>query len=141
MKELQKKAIEFQKLNCQIVLVSFGDAKGAHRWLKENHLPFSNNHFDMITDETRVLYKLFGLKNSYSKVWNKETLIYYAEQLLRIGQLPKAYQDVEDDPHQMGGNFLIEFTGDSSFKLVYDYKSKNPPDRPSAEALLKFLAN
>ncbi|CAF0994109.1 unnamed protein product [Brachionus calyciflorus] len=142
-KKLQRKAVEFIGLNCQVVLVSFGESKGAYRWLKENQIT-NSNQFDMITDQERHLYKLFGLPNSYSKVWNSETLVYYAEQLIKIGKLPGAYEDIEDDPHQMGGNFIMEFNdintnGNSKFKLVYAYKSKNPPDRPSAVALLNFL--
>ena len=99
----------------------------------------------MITDEKRLLYTLFGLPKSYSKVWNAETLIYYAEQLKLKRDLPKAYQDVEDDPHQMGGNFIIQFektlTQSNNFKIVYSYRSKNPPDRPSSQSLLEFLAS
>lgn len=105
----------------------------------ENHVKFSNQQFDMVTDQDRFLYKLFGLSNSYFKVWNSETLIYYAEQLIKLGTLPGAYQDVEDDPHQMGGNFILQCSDDLDFKLVYSYKSKTPPDRPSVNALLEFL--
>lgn len=128
--------------------MSFGDSHGALRWLNENHISYSSNHFDMITDEKRILYKFFGLPNSYLKVWNCETLTYYSEQLLKKGQLPQAYKDVEDDPHQMGGNFIIELdqSKDNSnmeqnetFRVVYTYKSKNPPDRPSSADLLRFL--
>ncbi len=105
----------------------------------------------MITDEKRILYKLFHLKISYSKVWNTKTLVYYAEQLSRDRQLPKAYQDIEDDPHQMGGNFILKFTKNqqifnkennndpSLFEIVYSYRSINPPDRPSVSDLIKLL--
>ena len=41
--------------------------------------------------------------------------------------LPKAYKDVDDDPHQMGGNFIVEFEPqerkgfeDVYFKLLRD---------------------
>lgn len=105
----------------------------------ENHVKISDKHFDMVTDQERRLYKLFGLPNSYLKVWNSETLIYYAEQLIKLGTLPGAYQDVEDDPHQMGGNFIFEWSDNFELKLAFSYKSKNPPDRPSTNDLLEFL--
>ncbi len=114
---------------------------GAQRWLNQN---VSSPHLHMITDEKRVLYKLFGLKKSFLKVWNTETLIYYAEQLALSRELPKSYQDVEDDPHQLGGNFIVEIDNEGEepiFKAVFVYRSKNPPDRPSAQALLQFLSN
>ncbi|RNA05908.1 Prostamide prostaglandin F synthase [Brachionus plicatilis] len=119
--------------------VIFGEPKGAYRWFMENHVSFSDQQFDMVSDQDRRLYKLFGLPNSYVKVWNSETLIYYAEQLVRLGTLPGSYQDVEDDPHQMGGNFILQYSDDSNFRLIFSYKSKNPPDRPSAQTLLEFL--
>ena len=94
----------------------------------------------MIIDEKRELYRLFGLSKSFLKVWNTDTLIYYAEQMTLKRELPKAYQDIEDDPHQMGGNFIVEIDhAKDSFKVVYAYRSKNPPDRPSAKMMLDFL--
>ena len=50
--------------------------------------------------------------------------------------LPKAYKDIHDDPHQMGGNFIIDV---ETFKILYTFKSKTPPDRPLCEELLKKL--
>jgi hypothetical protein len=146
-------------LNCQIVLVSFGDNKGAHRWIDENKInhevddssDIASNYVYMITDNNRHLYNAFELKSSYSKVWCTETLTYYAEQVRMNRSLPKAYEDVEDDPHQLGGNFIIEINNDSSisstnnsdfksqYRVVYEYKSKTPPDRPSIDELLSFL--
>ena len=136
-KELGRLVKSFTQLNCQLVLVSFGTPTGALRWFNENQIGL-----DMITDEKRVLYKLFDLKVSYSKVWRTDTLVYYAEQLSLQRQLPKAYQDVEDDPHQMGGNFVIEFNSSNqtnSLKTVFSYRSANPSDRPRVNDLLHFL--
>jgi hypothetical protein len=104
-KEIQRDMAEYLKLKCQIILVSFGNTLGASKWLNEMTLSNDEN-IKMITDETRSLYKLFGIYNSYAKVWNSETLIYYAEQVCMKRDLPKAYKDVEDDPHQMGGKYI-----------------------------------
>jgi hypothetical protein len=127
------------------VLVSFGKAKGACKWLNENfpshrhhHQGADNFKLDTITDETRLLYKLFGLRNSYLKVWHTDTLTYYGEQMASGRQLPKSYEDMDDDPHQMGGNFILEFRRErKGFKIVYSYRSKIPPDRPSINELLR----
>ena len=127
-------------LNCQLVIVSFGNKKGANRWLNQNKLNETNHDFDFITDENRVLDKSFGLKRSFQKVWNTQTLIYYAEQVGLNRELPKSYEDVEDDPHQMGGNFILKKLNANNFEIVYAYRSKNPPDRPSAQALIDFLS-
>ncbi len=147
MRELHKKALEFTQLNCHIVLVSFGEIHGAQKWHAENKIDDSQHEikFDMITDRTRALYKLFNLPRSFSKVWNAETLIYYAEQVKLKRELPKSYQDVEDDPHQMGGDFILQFDKSESstpsrFKTIFSYPSKNPPDRPTIANLLEFLS-
>jgi hypothetical protein len=75
-------------------------------------------------------------------VWNTSSLTYYAEQLKHKRQLPKAYQDVEDDPHQMGGNFTLQLDNEeNSFHIVHEYKSKSPPDRPTSDSIIRFLRN
>ena len=127
------KSSQFTGLNCHTVLVSFGKLHGAVRWLKE-----MNTDLDMITDERRLLYKFFELKVSYVKVWTSETLMYYAEQKLLGKKLPSSYEDVEDDPHQMGGDFILKFNGER-FEVVFEYPSQIPPDRPSPQSLVEFL--
>ncbi len=97
-----------------------------------------NVDLDMITDEERVLYKFFELRVSYFKVWNSETLMYYAEQKLMGKKLPASYEDVDDDPHQMGGDFILKFDAEK-FEVVFKYPSQIPPDRPKAQSLVEFL--
>ena len=140
MKELEKNVSAFLKLRTQIVCVSFGNDIGANRWLNQN---VSSSQLKMITDEKRTLYKLLGLSKSFLKVWHSETLIYYSEQVVLNRELPKAYEDIQDDPHQLGGNFILEIKNtymDQTFKMIYAYKSRNPPDRPSPKSLLEFLS-
>jgi hypothetical protein len=112
--------------------VSFGDIIGAQKWIQEIKL----TKFSLLVDQKRVLYKLFGLERSFSRVWNTKTLIYYAEQVKMNRELPKTYKDIHDDPHQMGGNFIIDI---ETFKILYSFKSKIPPDRPSSEDLIEKL--
>lgn len=120
-------------------MVSFGEEKGAIRWLKEN-FPSGDLNMHMITDERRLLYHLNNIRLSFYRVWNTECLTYYAEQVSAGRELPSAYKDVNDDPHQMGGNFIVEFDNETAeFRLVYVYKSKTPNDRPSFQQLLQFL--
>ena len=126
-------------MNLQIVVVSFGEISGAHRWYNEQEI----HNFDMVTDQQRKIYRMFNLRKSYFKVWCVETLVYYAEQLNFKRQLPKAYEDVEDDPHQMGGNLILEFDhtsqNNSAFKCIYIHRSKTPPDRPSPIDMINFI--
>ena len=112
--------------------VTFGEMKGAKQWIDDTKL----TKFSLLVDQKRVLYKFFDLKRSFSRVWSTKTLIYYAEQLKINRDLPKAYSDIHDDPHQMGGNFIIDI---DTFKVVYAYRSKIPPDRPSCNELLEKI--
>lgn len=94
---------------------------------------------DMITDEARVLYKFFNLKKSYYAVWKQVTVVYYAEQRAMKRILPRS-EDSKDDPHQMGGDFVLEFQADSGeFKTVFSHPSQTPPDRVKPDSLIDFL--
>ena len=101
----------------------------------------------MISDQERALYKFFNLRRSFLKVWNSQTLDYYAEQLAARRELPKSYKDVADDPHQMGGDFIFQVSQSEDeaksliFKLELDYKSKTPVDRPSCQQLIDTLSS
>jgi peroxiredoxin len=89
--------------------------------------------FPVLVDADRHLYVALGLKRSVSKVWRISSLVYYAEQKL-AGRKLLAMLD-EDDPLQLGGDFIINSTG----KLVFIYQSKTSTDRPSVDSLLNFL--
>lgn len=116
-------------------MVSFGEEKGAQLWLAENFT--SPPQLDMIVDSDRLLYSLIGAKCSFKSVWCTDCLTNYSEQVACGRDLPKAYEDIEDDPHQMGGNFTVEFDPQTSrFKMGFVYKSKTPYDRPTCEQLL-----
>ena len=151
-KDIVKQRQRFIGLNCQIIIVSFGNSHGCLKWYNENGLADLDangqgleHQFLMMSDFDRELYKYFNLKRSFLKVWNSQTLDYYAEQLASRRELPKSYKDVADDPHQMGGDFIFQVnttqdnTDSLTFKPVLDYKSKTPVDRPSCQQLIEKL--
>lgn len=121
---------EFQKLDAQIVLVSFGVREGALNWLSETGCPFT-----MLLDQSRQLYHLLGLKQSVFKVWGVSCMIYYAEQMRAGQKLPSPYENIHDDPNQMGGDFVVAGDG----KLLLAHCSENASDRPSVDTLLRVL--
>lgn len=96
----------------------------------------------MITDEARVLYKFFNLKKSYYAVWKLVTVVYYAEQRTMKRVLPRS-ENGKDDPHQMGGDFVLEFNQIESekceFRTVFSHPSQTPPDRVKPNRLIEFL--
>ena len=113
------------------MIVSFGVQEGAENWLKE-----TNCQFPMFLDHDRSLYQAFGLHRSLSKVFNYGTLQFYGEQVALNRDLPKAMKGIEDDPLQMGGDFIINRTRK---EMALVYRSKNPEDRPSIQEIVENL--
>ena len=82
------------------------------------------------------MFIFFLLFRSIELVWNATTLSFYGEKLAKSEPLPQAYADIEDDPHQMGGDFILDNQG----KLLFAYRSKVPNDRPAVDLILQTLA-
>ncbi|XP_035692664.1 uncharacterized protein LOC118427115 isoform X2 [Branchiostoma floridae] len=112
------------------MVVSFGSQAGAQRWLQDTSCPY-----DMLLDQDRKLYGAFGLGRSVSKVWSVAALTYYAEQKAARRTLPKKYENVEDDPHQMGGDFIFDPQG----KALLVHCSKVSTDRPEVSTIISVL--
>ncbi|XP_064083612.1 uncharacterized protein LOC135199463 isoform X3 [Macrobrachium nipponense] len=121
---------ELSAAGCQVVVVTFGDVVGAERWLLETNCPFP-----YFTNPSRALYKALGLRRSIDLVWNAASLSYYGGKLAKNEPLPQAYADIKDDPHQMGGDFILDKEG----RLLFAYRSKTPSDRPSVDLIIKAL--
>jgi len=90
----------------------------------------------MVVDANREIYHAFGLKKSFKKVWGTFSLVYYAEQILSGRSLPKPYENIHDDPHQMGGDFIV----DSSKRVIFSHPSQSPSDRPGVCQLIVAMA-
>lgn len=63
-------------------------------------------------------------------------MVYYAEQKAAGRALPPMHHD--DDPHQMGGDFMIEHASKSM--LLVHRSEKSTKDRPSVSDLLAAAA-
>jgi len=124
--QVQSRKAEFEALNGEVIVVSFGNVEGAKKWLQD-----TNCEFRMFVDPARLLYNAFGLKRSVAKVWRISALVFYAEQKRAGRKLVAMFE--EDDLTQMGGDFV--FDKDGTLSLVY--RSKVSTDRPSVEDLLK----
>ena len=87
----------------------------------------------MFVDPARQLYNALGLKRSVAKVWGIPALVYYAEQKRAGRKIVAIFK--EDDPTQMGGDFVFDKHGN----LALVHRSKLSTDRPSVETLLKCV--
>jgi len=115
---------------CSAVVVSFAhDISAARQWLAE-----TGCQWRFVQDAGRRLYSSLGLGREVCAVWSLSSVRYYA-QMLRAGrQLPTSLMK-DDDPYQMGGDFLVASDG----QLLLAYSSKTPQDRPSVEVIFAAL--
>lgn len=92
-------------------------------------------HSDSLPLSLSLALIFFILNRSVKNVWSTETLRYYGSKAARGTPLPQGYSNIKDDPHQMGGDFII----DNDVKLKFVYRSKTPSDRPSVDQILEVL--
>ncbi|KAK2707130.1 hypothetical protein QYM36_014972 [Artemia franciscana] len=113
-----------------IHIISFGSQEGARKWKEE-----TKTIFPVFCDEARAVYQYFKLERSLYKVWNHRSISYYGEKIAQDISLPLPFEEIPDDPLQMGGDFIVK-----NSQLIMDYKSKTPADRPSIDYLKKYLS-
>lgn len=107
------------------MVVSFGARDGAVLWKQQTGCTFP-----FLLDPSRQLYALLGMKRSVAKPLGIESMKYYADMKAAGRQLPKPFAD--DDPNQMGGDVVVDDAG----KIVFLYRSRSAPDRPSVSSVL-----
>lgn len=126
MAQLRHAADEFQRLGAQVLLISFGAEHWARAWLHDTGAPFP-----LLLDPERVTYRAYGLGASVLRVWSPKVLWHYLKLMLAGQKL----RHIQGDPHQLGGDFVLDATG----VLRLAHASKDPVDRPSVETLLAVL--
>lgn len=128
MAEVQSRRHEFEAAGSNVIIISFGKKDGAERWLET-----SGCSFPMYLDRERNLYQKFSLPKSMKQVWTIKSMTHYAE-YVRQGR--KFFNSEEgDDPHQLGGDFVVNKNG----VVRFIYRSKSPMDRPALDDLLAVL--
>jgi peroxiredoxin len=124
--QLHRERAALQTLNAQVVLISFSSTPQALRWRAETHVDFP-----LLLDPTRSVYRAYGLGSSIWRVWQPKVWWRYATMMLRGWR----WRGIRDDPHQLGGDFIIDTKGILRFK----HASVDPTDRPSTAELLTVL--
>ena len=120
---------ELKRLNAMVLVVSFGSSTEAARaWLKETCPSFT-----MLLDPERKVYRAYGLKSSWIRTWNPIAARDYVK-LLFSGQRVRG---IEADPHQLGGDFIVDSRG----FLRLAYRSRVASDFPPVSHLLAILRN
>ncbi|KAF0313727.1 hypothetical protein FJT64_015713 [Amphibalanus amphitrite] len=124
---------ELERLRCAVLVVSFSDRGAVLRWLSETGCPFP-----VLLDPRRRLYTALGLPTDLQQVWSHAALLEEAERRLEAPDSPPLevpYRGGPADPHQLGGDFLLDSRG----RLMLSHPSTDPADRPTVQQLLDTL--
>jgi alkyl hydroperoxide reductase subunit AhpC len=119
---------ELEKLNVEVLILSFGTPPAAQAWLEETCSPF-----DLLLDPERSVYESYELERSASRSWNVRTLWRYV-QLLASG---RRWRGIQGDSTQLGADLII---GPVGIVRLAHY-SHDPTDRPAVDGLLAKLTS
>jgi peroxiredoxin len=117
---------ELDRLNVEVLIISFGTLPAATRWLEETCNPFR-----LLLDPERKAYEAYGLERSLARSWNLKTIWRYV-QLLASG---RRWRGIQGDSAQLGGDFVVD--ADGIVRLAY--QSHDPTDRPDVDELLSIM--
>jgi peroxiredoxin len=111
----------------EVVLVTFTRARNLRGFRHRLGL-----RFPVVADQTRACYRAYGLgRGPWWRVCGPRVLLEYAR-LLRAG---RRLERPTDDTLQLGGDFVVDRGG----KIAYAYRSEDPDDRPSVDALVEAV--
>jgi alkyl-hydroperoxide reductase/thiol specific antioxidant family protein len=123
---LRRHAGEFARLNTEVLIISFGVERWARAWLRETEVPFP-----LLLDQDRRVYRAYGLERSALRAWAPRVIWYYVRHLAGGRRL----HPIEGDPHQLGGDFIIDRHG----IVRLGHRERDPVDRPPVAGLLEVL--
>jgi alkyl hydroperoxide reductase subunit AhpC len=114
---------ELRRMDVQVLVISFGAEFWASAWLQETQLPFP-----LLLDPERAAYRAYGLERSFVRVWSPKVMWHYMRRVLAGQKL----QSIQGDPHQLGGDFVVDAAG----VIRLAHRSRDPVDRPAVETLV-----
>ena len=117
---------DLQALQTDVVTISFGTPYWSQIWRQETLSPFP-----FLRDPQRLAYHAYGLESSRWRSWGLANLWYYAQ---AKGQGRQIFGQ-RGDPHQLGGDFIIDKAG--IIRLAHP--SREPTDRPPIIDLLAVI--
>ena len=126
---MQERLSEFEQVGAKVVVISFVTPARLKEYLDRR--PWSMR---VLADPELAAYRAFGLERAnWRQLLRPRALVVYMKLMLR-GKMP---QRPQEDIHQLGGDFILDATGN----LVYEYRSEDPADRPSPSKLLEVLGS
>jgi len=125
--QLRQQQETLTALGVQVLVITFESAISARAYLGDTELPWP-----LLLDEARALYRAYGMERGrWWQIYGPRTLWTYFR-LVRAGRRLEASGG---DPHQLGGDVLIDPEG----FVRLQYVSANPADRPSVGRLISMV--
>ena len=124
---MQERLAEFDSIGARVVAISFVQPERLRQYLSSRSWKVA-----VLADPERAAYRVFGLERaSWWQLLRPRVIASYFRLLFR-GRRPQAPQE---DVHQLGGDFVFDRAG----RVIYEYRSRDPADRPSVVALLEAV--
>lgn len=118
---------DFRRLGAKIVVISFVPPDRLAQYLAMRPWPFP-----VLADPQRHAYRAFGLESAgWARLVRPRVILSYIRLILR-GRVPRP---AREDVHQLGGDFVLDRHG----RIIFEYRSQDPADRPPVSDLLKAL--
>ena len=111
----------------EVIVISFEPPARLPLYIEAHRWPFP-----VVSDPDLLAYRAFGLGAAgWLTLFRPGVILKY------LGLIARGYRPEPSgaDVHQLGGDFVI----DSSRHLLFEHRSTDPADRPSAQALLRAL--
>ncbi|KAA8499869.1 hypothetical protein FVE85_7454 [Porphyridium purpureum] len=129
--ELLQHRQQIEESGYRVVLITFANAQRVEKWWSKFDVG-SQDRFLVLFDEGRGLYASYGMGRSVVNTWSPGTLLWYAKKIF-TGEY--SYRAHEEDPHQLGGDFVVG----SNLYIVLAHPSRTPIDRVPVVRILEAV--
>ena len=125
--QVQARLEEIHALGADVVVVTFVSPSRLGQYLRIKKWPFR-----VFADPEMNAYRAFGLgRAGWLRLFHPRVILTYLELIIR-GRRP---QMAQEDVHQLGGDFVMDREG----RVIYEYRSHDPADRPRVSDLIEVV--
>ena len=119
----------FRQAHCGVLVISQGRPEVLTHFVKKTPLPFP-----VVGDPERAAYRAFGLERTW---WWTFLLpwVWWGYIVRIVTGTPVRLPYRSEDVTQLGGDFLLDQSGN----VLWQFRSKDPTQRPTVDAMLRAV--